>query len=140
MKFFKLELVSYEDRMQIWFTGEDNLTEEDFGKALSEALLETFKHMEDTVEGSKEVKKDYPIFVLAMDEEIFVKEMEKRGFKKLEADVVIKGDSYSVLWETPDGKKKITPLKDKGNLEEYIAKSGVEVSDLDPNKIIFSEF
>ncbi|MDQ7081653.1 MAG: hypothetical protein Q9N34_00600 [Aquificota bacterium] len=44
--------------------------------------------------------------------------MEKRGFRKLEADHTVKGDSYSVLWETPGGKTKLTPLKDRGNLEK----------------------
>ena len=139
MKFFKLELTSYEDRYQIWFMGEDKLTEEDFGEAVSEAMLEVFNKLEDTVPDSAEVRKDYPLFVLALDEEIFEKVMEKRGFKKLKADVVVKGDSYTILWETPQGKKKITPLKDRGNLEEFLISMGVEPSDEDPNKLIFSE-
>ena len=140
MKFFKLELTSYEDRYQIWFIGEDKLSEEDFGRAVSEAMLEVFNKLEDTVPDSAEVKKDYPLFVLALDEETFEKVMEEKGFKKLKADVVVKGDSYTVLWETPQGKKKITPLKDRGNLEDFLISMGVELSDEDPNKLIFSEF
>ena len=140
MKFFKLELTSYEDRYQIWFIGEDKLSEEDFGRAVSEAMLEVFNKLEDTVPDSAEVRKDYPLFVLALDEETFEKVMEEKGFKKLKADVVVKGDSYTVLWETPQGKKKITPLKDRGNLEDFLISMGVEPSDEDPNKLIFSEF
>ncbi|MDQ7038658.1 MAG: hypothetical protein Q9N26_05620 [Aquificota bacterium] len=139
MKYFKLELNSYEDRYQIWFVGEDKLTEKDFGDAVSEAVLEVFKVLEDTVEDSSEVRKDYPLFVLVL-EDVFLKVMEKRGFKKLEPDVVVKGDSYSVLWETPDGKKKLTPLKESGNLEKFILSKGVELSEEDPNRIIFDEF
>ncbi len=139
MKFFKLLLTSYEDKLEVWFTGEDSLTEEDFGNAVSEAMIETFKHLEDTVEDSEEVRKDYPLFVLALEEEIFLKVMEKRGFKKLEPDVVIRGDSYSVLWETPEGKRKLTPQRDSGEVERFILSRGVELSDEDPNKIIFGE-
>ncbi len=140
MKFFKLQLTSYEDKLEIWFVGDDKLTEKDFGDALSEAMLEAFKELEDTAEDSPEVKKDYPLFVLALEEEVFLKVMESRGFRKLEPDVVVKGDSYSILWETPDGKRKLTPLKDSGNLEKFILSKGVELSDEDPNKIIFGEF
>ncbi len=139
MKYFKLELNSYEDSHQLWFVGDDGLTEKDFGDAVSEAMLEVFKAMEDTVEDSPEVRKDYPLFVLVL-EDVFLKVMEKRGFKKLEPDVVLKGDSYSVLWETPDGKRKLTPLKESGNLEKFILSKGVELSEEDPNRIIFDEF
>ena len=140
MKFFKLELTSYEDRFQLWFVGDEKLTEEDFGNALSEAMLEVFRKLDITVDDSPEVRKDYPLFVLALEEETFLKVMESRGFKKLEPDVVVKGDSYSVLWETPQGNKKLTPLKDRGNLEDYILSKGVELSDEDPSKLIFGEF
>ncbi len=140
MKFFKLLLTSYEDKLEVWFTGEDSLTEEDFGNAVSEAMIETFKHLEDTVEDSPEVRKDYPLFVLALEDEVFLKVMEEKGFKKLKPDVVVKGDSYSILWETPDGKRKLTPLKDSGNLEKFILSKGVELSEEDPNRIIFGEF
>ena len=140
MKYFKLELTSYEDRFQLWFIGDDKLTEEDFGNALSEAMLEVFNKLDATVEDSPEVMKDYPLFVLALEEDTFLKVMEKRGFKKLEPDVVVKGDSYSVLWETPEGEKRLTPLRDQGNLEKYILSRGVKLSDEDPNKLIFNEF
>jgi len=66
--------------------------------------------------------------------------MRKKGFKPLKADVVIKGDSYSVLWETPKGEKRLTPLKDRGNLEKFILSRGVELSDQEPEKLIFEEF
>jgi hypothetical protein len=140
MKYFKLELTSYEDRFQLWFVGEDSLTEEDFGNALSEAMLEVFRKLEDTVDNSPEVRKDYPLFVLALEEETFLKVMEERGFKKLNPDVVVKGDSYSVLWETHGGEKRLTPLKDRGNLESFILSKGVKLSEEDPNKLIFGEF
>ncbi|NPA40970.1 MAG: hypothetical protein GXO18_01700 [Aquificae bacterium] len=140
MKYFKLELTSYEDKFQLWFTGEDTLTEEDFGNALSEAMLEVFKKLEDTIDDSPEVRKDYPLFVLALEENTFLRVMESKGFKILKPDVVIKGDSYSILWETPSGEKKLTPLKDKGKLEDFIARKGVELSEEDPNKLIFGEF
>ncbi len=140
MKYFKLELTSYEDRFQLWFIGDDRLTEEDFGKALSEAMLEVFRKLDPTVEDSPEVRKDYPLFVLALEEDIFLKVMERRGFRKLEPDVVVKGDSYSVLWETPEGEKRLTPLRDHGNLEKYILSRGVKLSEEDPNKLIFNEF
>jgi hypothetical protein len=140
MKFFKLQLTSYEDKLEIWFVGDESLTERDFGDALSEAMLEVFKRLEDTVEDSSEVKKDYPLFVLALEEDVFLKIMERRGFKKLEPDVVVRGDSYSVLWETPEGRRKLTPLRDSGNLEKFILSKGVELSEEDPNRIIFEEF
>jgi hypothetical protein len=140
MKYFKLELNSFEDRHQIWFTGDDKLTERDFGEAVSEALLETFKRLEDTVEDSEQVKKDYPLIVLCYQEKTFIRIMEKKGFKKLEPDHVVRGDSYSILWETPEGKTKLTPLKDKGNLEKFILGKGVELSEENPEKLIFEEF
>ena len=140
MKYFMLELTSYEDRFQIWFVGKESLTEEDFGNAVSEAMLEVFKKLDATVEDSPDVKKDYPLFVLALEEDTFLGIMESKGFRKLKADVVLKGDSYSVLWETPDGEKRLTPLKEQGNLEKYILSKGVELSDEDPNKLIFGEF
>ncbi len=142
MKFFKLELTSYEDKFQIWFTGDEKLTEKDFGDAVSEAMLEVFKKLDNTVDDSPEVevRKDYPLFVLVLEEDTFLKVMENRGFKKLNPDVVLRGDSYSVLWETPEGKRKLTPLKDKGNLEKFILSKGVELSDEDPNRLIFGEF
>lgn len=140
MKFFKLELNSYEDRFELWFTGKNDLTEEDFGNAISEAMLEVFRKLDVTVEDSPEVKKDYPLFVLALEEDTFLKVMESHGFKKLNPDVVVKGDSYSVLWETPEGERRLTPLKDKGNLEKYILSKDVKLSDEDPNKLIFGEF
>jgi len=140
MKFFKLQLTSYEDKFELWFTGDDKLTEKDFGDALSEAMLEVFRKLDATVEDSPEVRKDYPLFVLALEEDTFLKVMESRGFRKLEPDVVVRGDSYSVLWETPEGEKRLTPLKDQGNLEKYILSKGVKLSDEDPNKLIFGEF
>jgi len=140
MKFFKLELNSYEDRYQLWFVGDEKLTEEDFGNAISEAMLEVFRVLDNTVEDSPQVRKDYPLFVLALNEDIFLKVMERAGFKLLKPDVVIKGDSYSVLWETPEGKKKLTPLRDRGKLEDFIVSKGVELSDEDPSKLIFEEF
>ncbi len=140
MRYFKLELTSYEDKFQIWFVGDEKLTEEDFGDAVSEAMLEVFRKLDVTVEDSPEVRKDYPLFVLALEEDTFLKVMEGKGFKKLEPDVVVKGDSYSVLWETPEGEKRLTPLKDQGNLEKYILSKGVKLSDEDPNKLIFGEF
>ncbi|RLJ71398.1 hypothetical protein BCF55_1700 [Hydrogenivirga caldilitoris] len=140
MKFFKLELNSYEDSFELWFTGEDNLTEKDFGDAVAEAMLEVFRKLGTTVEDSQEVKKDYPLFVLALEEDTFLKVMGDRGFRKLNPDVVVRGDSYSVLWETPEGEKKLTPLKDEGNLERYLLSKGIELSDEDPNKLIFGEF
>ncbi len=140
MKYFKLELTSYEDRYQLWFIGDDELNEEDFGNALSEAMLEVFRKLDNTVEDSPEVRKDYPLFVLALEEDTFVKVMQDKGFKLLKPDVVIKGDSYSVLWETPEGKKKLTPLRDRGKLEDFIVSRGVELSDEDPSKLIFEEF
>ena len=140
MKYFKLELSSYEDRYQLWFIGDDELNEEDFGNALSEAMLEVFRKLDNTVEDSPEVRKDYPLFVLALEEDTFVKVMQDKGFKLLKPDVVIKGDSYSVLWETPEGKKKLTPLRDRGKLEDFIVSRGVELSDEDPSKLIFEEF
>ena len=139
MKLFKLQLTSYEDKVELWFEGDDKKGEEDFGKALAEAFKRAFEELENTVEGSKHVKKDYPLFVLALQEDTFIKEMERKGFKKLEPDVVVKGDSYSVLWETPDGKKRLTPLRDRGNLEDYLIGSGIEESEEDPNKLIFEE-
>jgi len=78
--------------------------------------------------------------VLALEEDTFLKVMESHGFRKLNPDIVVKGDSYSVLWETPEGEKRLTPLKDKGNLERYILSKGVKLSDEDPNKLIFGEF
>ncbi len=140
MKYFKLELTSYEDRYQLWFIGDDKLSEEDFGNALSEAMLEVFRKLDNTVEDSPEVRKDYPLFVLALEEDTFLKVMQDKGFKLLKPDVVIKGDSYSVLWETPEGKKKLTPLRDRGKLEDFIVSRGVELSDEDPSKLIFEEF
>jgi len=140
MKFFKLELSSYEDRFELWFTGEDRLTEEDFGNALSEAMLEVFRKLDVTVEDSPEVKKDYPLFVLALEEDTFLKVMESYGFKKLNPDVVVKGDSYSVLWETHAGERKLTLFRDIGNLERHILSKGVKLSEEDPNKLIFEEF
>ena len=139
MKFFKLELNSYEDRFEVWFVGEDKLSQEDFGKALSEAMLEAFKKLDITVEDSPEVRKDYPLFVLALEEDAFIKVMRKHGFRRLEPDVIIKGDSYSVLWETPEGKRRLTPRKDKGDLEDYLADMGVELSEEDPSELIFGE-
>ncbi len=139
MKFFKLELNSYEDRFELWFIGKESLTEEDFGNALSEAMLEVFKKLQPTVDNSPQIRKDYPLFVLALEEDTFLKIMERYGFKKLRPDVVVKGDSYSVLWETPQGERRITPLRDRGNLEEFIVSRGVELSDEDPNKLIFDE-
>ncbi len=139
MKFFKLELNSYEDRFELWFIGKESLTEEDFGNALSEAMLEVFKKLQPTVDNSPQIRKDYPLFVLALEEDTFLKIMERHGFKKLRPDVVVKGDSYSVLWETPQGERRITPLRDRGNLEEFIVSRGVELSDEDPNKLIFDE-
>ena len=139
MKYFKLELTSYEDRFQLWFIGDDKLTEEDFGDAVSEAILEVFGKLDMTIEDSPEVKKDYPLFVLTL-EETFLDVMESRGFRKLEPDIVVKGDSYSILWETPEGKIRLTPLRDQGNLERYILGKGVELSDEDPNRLIFREF
>ena len=140
MKYFKLELNSFEDRHHLWFTGDDKLTEKDFGNAVSEAILEVFSKLEDTIEDSEEVKKDYPLMVLCLQEETFLRIMKKKGFTPLKADVVLKGDSYSVLWETPDGKKKLTPLKDQGKLEKFILSKGVELSEEEPEKIIFGEF
>ncbi len=140
MKYFKLELSSFEDRHQLWFTGDDRLTEKDFGDAISEAILEVFSKLEDTMEDSEEVKKDYPLLVMCHQEETFLKIMERKGFKLLKPDVVIGGDSYSVLWETPEGEKRLTPLKDQGNLERFILSKGVELSEEEPEKIVFGEF
>ncbi len=140
MKYFKLELSSFEDRHQWWFVADDEKTDDDFGKAVSEAVLETFKKLEDTVEDSKEVKKDYPLIVLCMQEKVFLKVMKRKGFTKLEPHFTVKGDSYSVLWETPKGEKKLTPLTEKGNLEKYILSQGVELSDENPDRLIFNEF
>ncbi len=139
MKFFKLELNSYEDRFEVWFVGDEKLSQEDFGKALSEAMLEAFKNLDITVDDSPEVRKDYPLFVLAIEESMFLKTMEEHGFKRLDPDVVVRGDSYSVLWETPEGKRKLTPRKDKGDLEEHLARMGIEISEEDPSEIIFGE-
>ena len=140
MKYFKLELRSFEDRHHLWFTGDDRLTEKDFGNAVSSAILEVFSRLEDTIEDSEEVKKDYPLLVMCLQEETFLKIMEQKGFKALKPDVVIKGDSYSVLWETPEGEKRLTPLKDQGNLEKFILSKGVKLSEEEPEKIIFGEF
>ncbi len=135
-----LELSSYEDKLQLWFIGEDSFSEKEFGEAISEAMIEAFRRMGDTVTDSELVKKDYPLFVLALDEDTFLKVMEKKGFKPLRPDVTVKGDSYSVLWETPEGEKKLTPLRDRGNLENFILEKGVKLSEEDPNKLIFGEF
>jgi len=140
MKFFKLELNSYEDKFQLWFVGDEDLTEKDFGDALSEAMLEVFRKLDITVDDSPEVRKDYPLFVLALDEDTFLRVMGSRGFRRLEPDVVVNGDSYSVLWETPKGEKRLTPLKDRGSLEKFILSKGVKLSEEDPNRIIFGEF
>ncbi|GEM_PF-1739515 len=138
MKLFKVELKSYEDRFQIWFAAEEHLTKEDFGQALSSAILKVFNSLEDTVPDSSKIKKDYPLFVFLF-EDLFYEEMEKRGFKKLEADVEVSGDSYSVLWETPQGKKRITLRSDAGSLENFLLTAGVEKTEEDPEKIFFGE-
>jgi len=140
VKFFKLELTSYEDRFRIWFTGSYRLTEEDFGDAVSEAMLEVFRKLEDTVDDSPQVRKDYPLFVLVLKEDTFLRVMENEGFRKLNPDVVLKGNSCSVFWETPRRKEETPRLKDRDNLEECIVSKGVELSDEDPNKLIFGEF
>jgi len=139
MKLFKIELSSYEDTFQVWFSAKESFTEEEFGEAVASALVKVFEELEETVENSPEVRKDYPLFVLLMEERFYA-EMERRGFRKLEADVVLKGDSYSVLWETPTGEKRITPRADEGNLEGFLLNAGVRRSEEDPDRLIFGEF
>jgi len=85
------------------------------------------------VEGASAVKKDYPLFLL-VSERTFYREMERRGFRKLEAEVTLRGDSYSVLWETPQGDRRLTPREDEGNLESFILSAGIVRSEEDPDK------
>lgn len=135
MKLFRIELRSYEDRFQIWFAGRDDATGDEFGKAVASSLLKVFGKLENTVEDSPKLRKDYPLFVL-LDEESFYREMEKRGFRKLEADVTLRGDSYSVLWETPEGIRKLTPREEEGELERFLISAGVEPSEEDPDRLV----
>ncbi len=138
MKLFRIELRSYEDTFQVWFSAEEDLTGEEFGRAVADSLIKVFRELENTVEDSPEVRKDYPLFVLLM-EEGFYTEMERRGFRKLTADVVLKGDSYSVLWETPRGEIRLTPRADEGDLERFVVRAGAQRSEDDPDKLIFGE-
>jgi len=138
MKLFLLELTSYEEKIQIWFSGPKNGTREDFGKAVAEAMLSAFEELEDTVSDSPSVRKDYPLFVIAL-QEAFLRNMKERGFEKLEPHVKLGGDSYSVLWETPQGERKLTPLRNRDKVEDSLLALGVEISEEDPTKLIFEE-
>jgi len=117
------------------FAGRDDATGDEFGKAVASSLLKVFGKLENTVEDSPKLRKDYPLFVL-LDEESFYREMEKRGFRKLEADVTLRGDSYSVLWETPEGIRKLTPREEEGELERFLISAGVEPSEEDPDRLV----
>ena len=136
MKLFRIEVRSYEDRFQIWFAGREDATGEEFGEAVASSLLKVFGELEDTLEDSPQVRKDYPLFVL-LGEESFYREMEAKGFRRLEADVSLKGDSYSVLWETPEGVRRLTPREEEGELERFLINAGVERLEEDPDRLMF---